>query len=149
MCLAPVALMWSACTCATTSSPTYTGAANLRDWLAYTAPGCIATRRSTRQSRVGSRRPGAMPTTCSAECQREGEREGAYEVGGDEGGEEGGDEHAVHHAVALEPAHPARESVVQVDGVAVAAHPRVRRHVILCEPPPARTQRVARLQSRH
>ena len=46
MCLVPVALMWSACTCATTLSPTCTGAANLRDWLAYTAPGCTKTRSS-------------------------------------------------------------------------------------------------------
>lgn len=56
-------------------------------------------------------------------------------MGGDEGGEEGGDEHAVDDAPALEPGDTPRELGVEVEGVAVAAHRRVRGHVRAGEPP--------------
>ena len=53
----------------------------------------------------------------------------------------------MHHAASLEPAQLTGDGVVEVHRVAVAADRRVRRHVVLREPP-ALAQRVADAQHR-
>jgi hypothetical protein len=82
---------------------------------------------------------GGMP-----EREGKGMRCDAYEAGSDEGGEE-----PKREAESMPWTRgPADDGVVQVHRVPVAAHRRVRRHVVLREPPPVRAHRVAHLQRR-
>jgi hypothetical protein len=86
------------CLNSSASSSMYTDTANLRDLVAYTAPG------RTNQSLGEGILLDSMLTCCSTKCPGEESEERTYKACGDDGREEGGHKHAMHNAIVLKPA---------------------------------------------